>query len=384
MKKLVSFLMVALMLTALLAMSVSAEQTCQDVTIPKFTAAPSIDGVVSVEEWGEKTLRMVTAGAATETSEEIGYNEEYGLKNTFYYYALEGFCDGMGYDLWIRWDDEFFYIAAIVDDPDPFSLPVGGYEIWNGDCFQFYIEAEGPSAGMLASNPDWNWREDAYDGELNKPWHDPDAETLNVICGLVQETDADIWRAGPNYTDGWSLTEDGGKIGIGLKKNDDDTNTITYEAAVPWTSVDATLVAKAGDIFGFTCVAAASDADGLNAWLQWGHGVMSVGNNNTQPVATRGGSQAVILGEDTVTPADDYPEAGDPDVDVTEDPGLDDPDVTTQGGLTPPPVVTTAKDDAPSTTVAEGGLPTGAIIGIVAGVLVVVAVVVVIIVKKKK
>ncbi len=382
MKKLMSFFMVALMLAALLATGVSAERTNMELTVPKFTKAPTLDGVISEEEWGEKTLTMVTAGAATETSEEIGRNDEYGLINTFYWYAVEGTCDSFSYDVWFRWDADYLYVAAKVNDPDGFALIGGGADIWNGDMFQIRVDEKGPSAAMLETNPEFDYTTDAYDGETyNKPWSD-DSSVFNAIMGLAYGTDPTFWVGqGKNLPDGGDYLD---TVGITYKNSDDGmTATICYEGAIPWSYIDPVLVPKVGDVYGCCVVACATDSNALTAWLQWGHGICSMSPDSTQPIPTRGGSQGIVLGDAEVTPADEYPVIGDEPIDTTEDPNDDTP-VT----LTPPkPVVTTgSNNDTPAGTTAsdDGGLPVGAIIGIVAGVLVVVAVVVIIIVKKKK
>lgn len=387
MKKLVSFLMVAFMLTAILAMSVSAEQTNMEVTIPKFTAMPTFDGVVSEEEWGDVTVHMVTEGAATAEDDQIGFNDEYGLRNIFYYFALEGICDSLSYDLWIRWDDQYLYVAAIVNDPDPFSLPTGGEEIWNGDMMQIRVDEAGPSAIMLQSTPEFNYKTDAFNGvRFKKPWSS-DKEVFNGILGLVKGETPTIWRCGKVYGEGWNLANDGGLVGISYVQHEDDTCTTMYEGAIPWAAVNATLVPKAGDVYGMCVSVACSDSNQLNAWLQWGHGVTSV-DENVQPRGTRGGSQAIVLSDDAVTPAAGYATAGDETTEPAEtDEPADEPAQSGDAQTNAPADQTTKtpnKTTANTTVNVEDGLPTGAIIGIVAAVLVVVAVVVVIIVKKKK
>lgn len=388
MKKFVSFIMVAFMLTSLLALGVSAEQTNMEVTVPKFAAQPTFDGVVSAEEWGEATVHMVTEGAATADDNEIGVNEEFGLRNIFYWFAVEGLSDTLSYDLWIRWDDAYLYVAAVVNDPDPFSLPKGGEEIWNGDMVQIRVDEKGPSAMMLASTPEFNYKTDAFNGaRFKKPWSS-DKEVFNGIMGLVKGEDPTFWRCGKNYGDGWNLKNDGALVGISYVETENEGCTTTYEGAIPWAAVNATLVPKAGDVYGMCVSVACSDSNELNAWLQWGHGVTSV-DENVQPRGTRGGSQAIVLADEAVTPAAGYATAG---AETTE-PADETPDkepAKTEADGTKAPVnneetkeTTTKRQPTNTAPVIDNGPSTGVIIGIVAAVLVVVAVVAVIIVKKK-
>ncbi len=389
MKKLLTVLVAVSMLASMLALCVSADgMTCMEVQLPKFSAQPTFDGVISEEEWGPKTVHMVTEGAATNDDTEIGSNDEFGLLNTFYWFKTEGFTDELSYDLWLRWDDEFLYIGALVNDPDPHSLPKGGVDIWNGDMIQFIVDTKGPSAVMERDHAGWDYKTEPYNGNrFNKPWSGTDV--FNCILGLVKGMNTSVCVGGGGEKAGSELLNEGALGCIGLVENDDDTCTTTYEAAIPWKCVNETLVPKAGDVYGMTLVTACSDSNELNAWLSWGHGVCSAQNDSTQPRGTRGGSQAIVLSDEAVAPAADFPVA-------TEE-------VTTEEETEPAteaPAKTEAKTEVETDEKGEtvtrknnesildnNGLSTGALIGIIAGAVVVVAAVVAIIIaaaKKKK
>ena len=169
MKKFASFLMIFAMLASLCAVGVSAEkgggQTNMEVTVPKFTAQPTFDGKVTEDEWGDATVHMVTDGAATLlNADKIGENEKLGLKNYFYWTEFEGFYDSLAYDLWIRWDDEYLYVAAIVNDPDPFSADHDGDNTWSNDMIQMYVDDLGPSSIMLNEDKEFNYKTDSFNG----------------------------------------------------------------------------------------------------------------------------------------------------------------------------------------------------------------------------
>ncbi len=313
-KKIVPILFSALFLFSVMAFTVSAEQTNMEIVIPKFDKQPTFDGVISEDEWGPKTLRMVTEGAATHNSTEIGYNEQYGLKNIFYYYVVEGISDSLAYDLWLRWDDQYLYVAAVVDDPDPFSLPRGGDDIWCGDSMQIRIDEKGPSAKMLQYYPNFNYKTDDFMGARFKtPWSSY-TEVFNGYLGLVKGNTPTIWRAGKDYGYGWNLANDGALVGINCEEHSDNTCTITYEGAIPWSAVNALLVPQAGDVYGMCVSVSSAKEDEVNATLIWGHG-----NYGMQPSATRGGSQAVVLSDDVVSSSDEPAESENPDdsVDIT-------------------------------------------------------------------
>jgi len=397
MKKFVTILAVFAMLASLLVVGVSAEQTNQEVIIPKFTAQPTFDGVVSEEEWGKPTVHMVTEGAATVEDNTIGENAEFGLKNIFYWFAYEGASDALSYDLWMRWDEKFFYIAAVVEDPDPFSLPKGGADIWCGDILQFYVDIKGPSACMLKVDPEFDYKTDAFLGaRFNKPWSSNNV--FNCILGLVQGKTETAWRCAGE----WNLvTEAGASVGIKTVPHEDDTCTTTYEAAIPWSAIaasgtgvdklDLEYTAKAGDVYGVCAVACITDSNSLNAWLQWGHGICAADPNSTQPRETRGGSQAMVLSADEFTPAAEY----DKYVETTEAPtteATEAPADSTAADTTAADGTATEEDGekTEATTKApdkdtkdEGGAPVGLIIGIAAAVIVVIAVIVIVVKKKK-
>lgn len=392
MKRFAVILAVFAMLSSLLAFGVSAESTCQEVTIPKFTAKPSFDGVISVEEWGEPTVHVVTDGAATADDDTIGVNEEYGLINTFYWFLFEDkeMSENFYYDLWMRWDEEFFYIAAKVNDPDPFSQ----VDTWNGDTFQFILDVKGPSAKMLNKDPEFDYKTDPFLGTYKTPWSS-DAAFATVVS-LVKGESPLLWRAKGDWN---IVNEAGGMVGITTTDNGDGmTCTNVFEVAVPWSviaadgiNVDALnpdFVPKAGDVYGITAVVCCTDSNVTNGWLQWGHGICYVSADNIQPRGTRGGSQAMILGTDEVTPAAEYEiatETTEPETEITTDPPAD---TSVADGTDAPADETDGTAATTTKTPTEFGkgddrLPTVAIIAVIAGALVVVVVVVIVIKKKK-
>ena len=302
--------MVLSMLVSVLSVGVSAEPTCQEVTIPKFTAMPTFDGVISVEEWGEPTVHMVTDGAATEDDNTVGANEEYGLLNTFYWFEFEDqeMSQNFYYDLWMRWDEEYFYIAAKVNDPNPFSQ----VDLWTGDTFQFVVDVEGPSNNLLDKYPDFNYKTDPFVVTYITPWSSKNV--FKCLASYVKGRTPTLWRA----TGDWNIEKEaGGYIGITTTDNGDGmTCTNVYEMAVPWDAIAATgskvtdlnadFVPSVGDVYGAAAVVTCTDSNVLYGWLQWGQGICYVSEKSTQPRGTRGGAQAMVLGADEITPAAGY------------------------------------------------------------------------------
>lgn len=385
MKKFLTALVVFSMLLSVLSMGVSAEKTCQEVTIPKFAAMPTFDGVISVEEWGEPTVHMVTDGASTVDDNTVGGNEELGLLNTFYWFEFEDqeMSQNFYYDLWMRWDEQYFYIAAKVNDPNPFSQ----VDLWTGDAFQFVVDVQGPSSNLLSKYPDFDYKTDPFVVTYITPWSSKNV--FKCLASLVKGRTPTLWRAAGD----WNIEKEvGGFIGITTTPNEDGmTCTNCYEVAVPWsvvaapdaklTSIVEDFVPKAGDVYGAAAVVTCTDSNVLYGWLQWGHGICYVDEKTSQPRGTRGGAQAMTLGSEEITPAAGYETA-----EVTTEPVVtEDENKVTLNRVTT--VVTEA--DTATKTVANTAVvikDNGDIISIViiAVAVVALAAVVVIVVRRKK
>ena len=309
MKKIIALLCVLATLLSSIAVTVGAEPTCQQVTIPKFGAMPTFDGEISVEEWGEPTVHVVTKGAATEDDNEVGRNDEYGLINTFYWFKAEDkfMNDNFWYDLWLRWDDEYFYIAAKVNDPDPFSQA----ELWKGDTFRFAVDVKGPSAIVKKTKPEFDYTKDAFPVSIVTPWSS--TAVFKALACYYKEKTPTLWRDKGE----WDILDHGGIIGVSTTENGDGvTCTNVFEVAVPWNVVAAeslkenafndAFVPAAGDVYGVTAMVSCTDCNAYYGWLQWGMGIGSVTEKSSQPRGTRGGSQAMTLGTDVITPAVGY------------------------------------------------------------------------------
>ena len=342
MKRLISCLMVIAMLASLCAVSAFAEknggQTNMEVTVPRFSEKPTFDGVISEEEWGSVTVTVVTEGAATLVDDDaIGENKALGLKNYFYcWYDENAECDSLAYDMWLRWDDDYLYVAAVVNDPNPFSAAHSGEEVWSNDMIEIFVDDQGPSATMKREDPDFNYKTDSFNGSRwKKPWSN-DSRIFKGIMSLVKGTEDTFWRQGPNYGDGWDLERDGALVGISYVEHDDYTCTIQYEGAIPWAVIDTdgTGAPAVGDAYGMGVGVACTDESDLIAWLQWGQGVLSA-NEEGQPKPTRGGSQAIVFSGDTVTPKDGYDVNTEPPVTTTE----------TEEIVVPPPAVITTEEE---------------------------------------
>ena len=70
MKKFLAFVLCAVMLSAMLAIPAFAARTNVDADALKFASKPTIDGTLSTEEWGEKTVTVKGEEAANKDDKE--------------------------------------------------------------------------------------------------------------------------------------------------------------------------------------------------------------------------------------------------------------------------------------------------------------------------
>jgi len=133
MKKILS-LLIALIITGagvFAAIPVGAVEglAVAEIDVPYFDVKPTIDGIVSEAEWGEGSVFVSQADVGASkviVEEDTPQANEF---NTFFYRNPAGTYDAvslnMSYTLWMRWDENNFYIAAKVNDPDGHSLKRG-------------------------------------------------------------------------------------------------------------------------------------------------------------------------------------------------------------------------------------------------------------------
>ncbi len=136
----------------------------------------TIDGVIEDGEWGTPSVSISSKDAVEfKVGGSTDFNYLYpNAENSFFSYVNNAdglavkdgtldneeytlYYEGMKYDVYFMWDEEYLYIAAKVYDPDGHSQKVvpgadaDGSNVsldstWNGDAFQFRIDGEGPNS----------------------------------------------------------------------------------------------------------------------------------------------------------------------------------------------------------------------------------------------
>lgn len=313
MKKLLSMLIVAVMVFATFSMAVptGAAGGVDEVEAYYFDVKPTIDGIVSEDEWGEMTVIVDQAEAAT-------IEDNQPVNNRFFYRdpgAVPGFDTTlykMYYEMWLRWDEDNFYVAVRVKDPDGHSLKNGRKETWNGDGMQFRLDPHGSNRG------DGN-----YVPTDGKPWSN--LATVPDICAGFVESAGGFTEVWDNCNDRGLTPFLGGSVNAavvpaGASYSADSANGYTtYELQIPWGYLDNqkhdysnyTRKNQDGGIgkeYGMSAVV--YNADGVNgsrkfnAGLGWGSGIINAQQDNY--TSTCAGSNLVTLSDVKVSEEPSY------------------------------------------------------------------------------
>ena len=117
-----------------------------------------IDGKIEEGEWGTPSFSVHSDYAANNGGRTSGQNINFEVpaaENTYFYYDASKYTAGsttspmavgMGYTVYLMWDEDYIYIAADVYDPDGHKNMQTGKDAWNGDAFQFRIDKDGPNS----------------------------------------------------------------------------------------------------------------------------------------------------------------------------------------------------------------------------------------------
>lgn len=385
MKRFLCQALVIMMLAAIFAVPTAAAQSNVDVDALKFTEQPTIDGIISEEEWGEVTVTVRAKEAATKEDEEV--NE----LNTYIEYDDPNIFENMYYDLWLRYDDEYLYVAAKVHDVDGHAAPNANSGIWNNDVVQFRVDPQGPNSAMLARDENYDYKTTEFDfskinysEEKNRAWRSG-SKLLDACFALINGVKPQAWDTEaiePMPTAIFDATT----VALGDGEEDFSCET-SYEIAVPWGAIGDKVMgegykAQTGDVLGMTLMVRNSAGASFDAILEWGSGLNVKRAKDARK--TSGGSQAVTLSEQTWTPVAGYATEA-----VTEE--------ATEAPQTTAAPADTAADTAPDTQEAPANTPNrpnladvdadsniGLIILVVAAAVIVAVAVIVVVVRKKK
>ena len=334
MRKIISLMMVLAMLVSAMAVSTftaSAEMGDYDIDYVEayyFTAAPTIDGYITTEEWGEVTVEMQSDWCASKDDTAPYYN-------SFFYWKNGGMSDNtMKASIWLRWDENYYYVGVKVRDYDGHSLRHGKTETWNGDAIQFKVDKDGPNSASYG---------EAYDPSIGTPWFDstiPDfiAGYVQVAGGFVECYDNTNNKGLTAYSSpvfgavkiAVAPSEQNAENPAGYHSDAADGYT-TYEIAIPWKYIFenhkvpsySSLTAAEKEAYtlkyaeydqrkepnggigyclgmSLTIFNAAKGESTWNAFMSWGSGTTNVQTDEAHQTAA--GSNCVTLSDVQVTP----------------------------------------------------------------------------------
>ncbi len=281
----------------------------------KFTTPPTIDGYISVEEWGTDVAPIEVSAMDCATIDDTTPYSRF-FYNRIDATNMEGYED-FSYQVWFRWDFDNFYIGVKVKDPDVHSLKYGTADLWNGDSVQIRVDKGGANASTYGE--EFVWTE-----TVQKPWSSE--KVPDMIFGYVEITGgfSEAWE---NTTNKGMTSFSNNPLGAaqcvvspaGSDYSTDTQNGITtYEIALPWsyvfngelsTLLDRDYRPGRGDAakgaygreLGVSLAVLNDGHDqnpGYDAFVSWGSGIC--GAHQLLGNASATGSNSVILVRDTV------------------------------------------------------------------------------------
>ena len=117
------------------ATPVSADEAVRpQLTIGRFGTAPTIDGSFSEAEWGAKSFTLAEGQANVTAHKEKSGDEELPLTKTVS-------------DVYLGYDDSHFYMCVVADYNPHEAQALLGSKLWSDDCIQTKIAAtpDGPN-----------------------------------------------------------------------------------------------------------------------------------------------------------------------------------------------------------------------------------------------
>ncbi len=186
-----------------------------------FEEAPTLDGYISEAEWGKRTLEF-HSDFLWENNYSYLYNS--ALSHWDYQEKLDAL-------VWLRWDENYFYVAALVRDYNGHALDKTRDETYNGDSLVFRIDSKG--SRMVDSSLN-TWSNAKVVPEFIVGYTSVGGGYTNVHertngVGLIKD-------ANPVFDEVLAVvapSEDFSKDPINYSENSINGYT-TYEIAIPW------------------------------------------------------------------------------------------------------------------------------------------------------
>lgn len=259
MKKILAIALVCVMAAALVV-PMSAGTKAESVDALYFNELPTIDGVVTEDEWGEITVTVDPDSPSYYISDTAAPIDPSKADNSM--------------DVWFRWTEDYVYFAAICPDTNGHSIPAGEGMLWSGDVIQFrYDFAPVDFGGTQATT--WS------------------ADACNAAIGLLNDGKLQAW----DFVAGKTI--DGVKAAVVYDKAAKET---TYEYAIPYSFLKGE--GEEGTEMA-VCLTRLNAADGTayQGWFSWGDGVCGPQADDTRV----GANLVTFVAEDAIVIEEEAP-----------------------------------------------------------------------------
>ncbi|MCL2517832.1 MAG: hypothetical protein FWF15_04645 [Oscillospiraceae bacterium] len=241
MKKIMVFLLLAAILVTLSLPAYAVTypvRSSEKADALYFETQPVFDGVINELEWGLPTVHVIDDGSVPSSfSMRVG---DTGLL------ADPSATPDHYFDLWLRWDEKYFYVALRTNDSKPYHSYADGSksgDFWNGDVCQFVVD------------PNGNW--EMQGKEKHAGWGEGYAFHLYAMG-----------NDGKPYAFAYTYT-DYSEILLGISN---DGAFTSYEIGLPWHIIHTdTAQFKTGKVVGFAMsLLFSNDASDYYGWMTWG------------------------------------------------------------------------------------------------------------------
>lgn len=185
-----------------------------------FEEPPTIDGYVSKEEWGERTLEF-----------HSDFLWKYRYEDYLFNSALFNHEQKSDSLIWLRWDENYFYVAALVRDYDGHYQKRTKDDLVIGDSLAFRIDHRGSRYINYYGNP---WAEEEKVPEFYVA-HTSLSGGYTDVYDNTNDTGL-LKNANPVFSEVLAVvapSEDYDKDPVNYSDNSMDGYT-TYEIAIPW------------------------------------------------------------------------------------------------------------------------------------------------------
>mgnify|MGYP001144468911 CR=1 FL=1 len=230
------------------------------ITVNKIETAPTIDGVVTEDEWGTPVW---------DVDEDNKYWSYSSFEKNNYYATAK---------IYARCDDKNLYFAVVVDSPYHYC-PLdqsGAGGMYSYECIQVNIADQSPLSDYMLENFDWAVnKKSSEEGHIRQYGFAASSNEGNETLSVV-----------------WMAAADQAKFTGNCKVvRDEDNKATTYEVSIPWAEIGLDKV-DSGTEFGFSIsINSTNEADieagtWKNITLRDGGGIIGRNDWSKIPVAT--------------------------------------------------------------------------------------------------